>query len=334
MLPDSVRIVEVGPRDGLQNEATIVPTPSKIEFVNALVDAGLTEIEVTSFVSPRHIPQLGDAAELAGALSPREGVRLSALVPNARGLERAREAGIRRIALFTAASDTFTEKNIGMTVARSLTVFGEVAHLALEMGISIRGYVSTAFECPFEGAVSPQRVLEVTEQLLALGADEISLGDTIGVAAPTEVERLIELLRRRVPLGRLALHFHDTSGTALANVVAGLSLGITTFDASAGGLGGCPYAPGAAGNLATEDLVYLLQRMGIHTGVDLGRLAQASAIIERTLGRRLPSRQLQRLGAASAAETRNRSATRGTSREAGGGDVAGDPAAGTPTRPR
>jgi len=280
-----VEIIEMGPRDGLQNEKTPIPVEAKLAFIERLVAAGLREIEATSFVSPKWVPQLGDAAELWPLLP--EGPLFSALVPNRKGLERALELGVKRIALFTAVSDAFTQKNINMTVAESLVEFGEVASLFREAvpGGFIRGYVSTAFQCPFSGRVEPERVLPVVESLLKIGVDEISIGDTVGMASPTEVRRLDQMLRSIMDKKMLAWHFHDTRGTALANVVAALEGGSTRFDASAAGLGGCPYAPGAAGNLSTEDLVYFCLREGIDTGVDLGLLAEASVPILQALGR-------------------------------------------------
>lgn len=280
----SVRIVEVGPRDGLQNEKTPIPTDAKVAFIQALLDAGLKEIEATSFVSPKWVPQLGDAAELWPLLPP--GGLYSALVPNAKGLERALQVGVDRIAVFTAASDAFTQKNINMTVTESLVVFGEVvAAFRAAGGSHVRGYVSTAFEDPYTGKVAPARVLEVCRALTAMGVDEISIGDTIGVASSAEVRTLTQLLLQEFEVGKIAYHFHDTYGTAIANVDAALELGIRAFDSSAAGLGGCPYAPGAAGNLATDDLVYFLERQGLPTGVDLKRLAQASLPILASLGR-------------------------------------------------
>jgi isopropylmalate/homocitrate/citramalate synthase len=298
--PERVKIVEVGPRDGLQNEPAIVSTADKLAFIEKLALAGHSDIEVTSFVSPRAIPQMSDALEVAAALTPLPGVRFHALVPNYRGLERAVEAGIRRIVVFTAASDAFAQKNINMTIARSLEVFAPVVKDALNAGISVRAYISTCFVCPYTGDVPKERVREVTQALLELGADEVSISDTIGAAAPRDVYETVGYVLERVPVERIALHYHDTYGTALANVLAGLELGVTTFDASAGGIGGCPFAPGATGNLATEDLVYMLDRMGIDTGVDLNKLADASRSIARVLGRGLPSRNLQRLNAAHA----------------------------------
>ncbi len=295
ILPKQARIVEVGPRDGLQNEPEAISTEDKRRFIHLLVASGLQQIEVTSFVHPKRIPQLADAADLIRSLQPHPGVTYSALVPNMKGLERAQETGIQRIAVFTAASETFTQKNINMTIKESLDTFRPVIEGGLALGMSVRAYVSTCWVCPYEGDIAPEQVLPVVQALAGMGVDEISLGDTIGAAVPTDVKRTMDLLLTHHPADKLALHFHDTYGTALANVVAGLEMGVTTFDASAGGLGGCPYAPGASGNLATEDLVYLLTRMGVETGVNLGKLAEASAFMQGVLGRRLPSKQLQRL---------------------------------------
>lgn len=294
--PKSVKIVEVGPRDGLQNEPQPISARDKLIFIEKLAESGLSQIEVTSFVNPKRVPQLADAGEVVQGLSPRKEITYSALVPNMKGLERALEPhSIKRVAVFTAASETFTQRNIGMSVQESLDTFCPVVKRALAEGISVRGYLSTGFVCPYEGEIAKEQVLPVAQALLAMGIDEISLGDTIGAAAPTDVFETVGFLLNSIPKERIALHFHDTYGTALANVVAGLELGISTFDASAGGLGGCPYAPGASGNLATEDLVYLLSRMGIQTGVDLSRLVEASAFIQNVLGRPLPGKQLQRL---------------------------------------
>lgn len=280
-----MRIVEVGPRDGLQNEAIPIPTEVKLRFIDELAKAGLQEIEATSFVSPKWVPQLGDAAELWPQLPP--GPLYSALVPNAKGLERAVSVGVDRIAVFTAASDTFTQKNINMTVAESIEAFRGVID---SFSGWVRGYVSTAFECPYAGRISPERAVEVANRLLALGCTEISFGDTIGTASPAEVTRLVEALRADYAgdWSTVAFHFHDTHGTAIANVSRALELdgaGRFGFDAAAGGLGGCPYAPGAGGNLATEDLVYFLEREGVPTGIDLDRLSRASEEILGLLGR-------------------------------------------------
>ncbi len=294
-LPGEVTIVEVGPRDGLQNEPAPIPTPLKLAFIEKLAASGLRQIEATSFVHPKAIPQLADAVEVARRLPATGSVTYSALVPNQRGLERALEVGIRRIAVFTAASESFTRKNIQMTIEESLATFAPVVRSAIEGGVSVRGYVSTAFVCPYEGDVPRARVREVALRLLDMGVDQVAISDTIGAASPKDVHDTVGELLSAISSEKIALHFHDTYGTALANVVAGLQLGITTFDSSAGGLGGCPYAPGASGNLATEDLVYLLDRMGIQTGVELHRIFEASCLMAEALGRRLPSRQWQRL---------------------------------------
>jgi hydroxymethylglutaryl-CoA lyase len=286
-----VRVYEVGPRDGLQNEATPIPTDAKLRFLSLLADAGLREIEATSFVSPRAIPQLADADDLMARLERRPGVRYPVLVPNARGLERAVAAGVDAVCVFTAASEAFTEANIGMSIAASLEAFGPVLSHAREHGWWTRGYVSTAFGCPFQGEVGEAAVVGVAQQLLDLGVEELSIGDTIGVAGPADVRRVTgALLAAGIPAERLAMHFHDTRGTALANVTAALELGIRTFDASTGGTGGCPYAPGAAGNLATEDLVYLLDREGLTHGVDLDALLGAARHASETLGRDLATK--------------------------------------------
>ncbi len=292
-LPKAVRIVEVGPRDGLQNEAKSIPTDRKAEFVRMLAAAGHKEIEVASFVHPKWVPQLADAAELIRQLEPVPGVRYSALVPNMKGLERAIETGIRRVAVFTAASETFNRKNINMGVEESLGVFRPVVETALREGLSVRGYVSTCFVCPYEGAVPKEKVAYVVKALFDLGVDEISIGDTIGAATPRDVETTAGHLLTQFPAAQLAMHFHDTYGMAVANVYQSLQMGITTFDSSAGGLGGCPYAPGASGNVATEDLLYLLDRLGIETGVSLNLIRRASHFIGGELERQLPSRVLQ-----------------------------------------
>lgn len=303
-----IRIVEVGPRDGLQNEAVPIPTDMKLRFINDLVDAGISEIEASSFVSPKWVPQLGDAAEIFASLHetyPAEPPSFSALVPNMKGLERAIESGVTRIALFTAASDAFTQKNINMTVDQSLEVFAEVA-LAFRAQVAdghIRGYVSTAFECPYAGRIAPAATARVARILAEdIEVDEISLGDTIGVAVPSEVKVLHEHVALQVPQGKIAWHFHDTRGGALANVAKALELGYTIFDSSAAGLGGCPYAVGAGGNLATEDLVYFLERSGHDTGVDLGKLARATLPVLAALGR-APSSRAQLAALASSRQT-------------------------------
>ena len=292
-LPRRVKVVEVGPRDGLQNIATPIDVELKSQFVEALAAAGLPVVEVGAFVSPHAIPQMADTERVYRRLQRREGVRYPALVPNERGLDAALAAGVEDIAVFTAASETFNRKNIRADIATSLRRFEPVVRRARAAGLGVRGYVSTCFGCPYEGPVPPQRVLEVTRSLFSLGVQEVSLGDTIGVAVPAQMDAVLDVIVPAIPLTALALHLHDTHGTALANVLRALQHGVHIFDVSAGGLGGCPYAPGATGNLATEDLVYLLHGMGIETGVDLDRLAEASLLMERRLGTPLPSRTLR-----------------------------------------
>jgi hydroxymethylglutaryl-CoA lyase len=291
MAERDVRIYEVGPRDGLQNETRQVPTAAKRRFIGLLADAGLREIEATSFVSPTAVPQLADADDLMSGLERRPGVRYPVLVPNERGLERALAAHADAFCVFTAASEAFTKANINMTIAESLTAFGPVLERARRSGWWTRGYVSTAFGCPYQGEVGEAAVVGVTQQLLQLGVEEVSIGDTIGVAVPGDVRRIVgALLHAGIAPRQLAMHFHDTRGTALAHVTAALELGIRCFDASTGGTGGCPYAPGASGNLATEDLAYLLDREGMTHGVDLDALLGAARFVAETLGRPLASR--------------------------------------------
>ena len=280
-LPRSVRIVEVGPRDGLQNEKALVPTAQKIQFIQLLAEAGLPVVEATSFVSPRAIPQLSDAGEVMAGIARLPATSYPVLVPNLKGMEHALAAGVRAIAVFTAASESFTRHNINATIAESLDNFRPVLALAQQTGVPVRGYISTVFGCPYEGAVDPRQVLRVARELLHMGVNELSLGDTIGVATPNQVVDVLDLLIRegQIPGEQLAVHFHDTRGTALANVLMALQMGITIIDSSAGGLGGCPYAPGAAGNLATEDLLYMLHGMGITTGVDLEKVVAATSFI-------------------------------------------------------
>lgn len=286
-----VRIYEVGPRDGLQNEPTPIPIEAKIRYVELLVAAGLREIEATSFVSPRAIPQLADADELLPALPEVTGVRYPVLVPNLRGMARAEAAGADALAVFTATTDAFTEHNIGLSVADSLDAFAPVLERAGELGWWRRAYVSAAFGCPYTGRVDPARAVEIALELRELGADEICFGDTIGVGVPDQVADLTERATAAgLHLDRLAYHFHDTRGTALANVSAGLAAGVRCFDASTGGTGGCPYAPGAAGNLATEDLVYLLDAEGWQHGVRLDGVLEAARSIAAALGRPLASK--------------------------------------------
>ena len=290
---DSVKIVEVGPRDGLQNEKVTIPTQAKIDYITALGDAGLRVIEAGAFVSPKWVPQMADTAEVYRNIPKDPGVEYPVLVPNMRGLERAIETGVTSIAIFTAASDSFNQRNINMSIDESFVNYVPVVARALAEGMRVRGYVSTAFGCPYEGEVAPERVLEVTARLLDLGCYEISVGDTIGIGTPMQVQGVIGILLQVVPASKLAMHFHDTRGTALANSLAALEMGIATFDASSGGLGGCPYAPGASGNMATEDLVWMLDRMAIDTGIDLNRLVAASSIIAPYLDHPLPGRYLQ-----------------------------------------
>lgn len=292
-LPRTVTVVEVGPRDGLQNEPIHLSTAEKVAFIDRLSDAGLPVIEVGSFVSPSRVPQMADTIEVFAGISRRPGVRYTALVPNLTGLNRAHEAGVTEIAIFAAASETFSRKNINQSIDESLTTYKPVCDAAETAGMRVRAYLSTCFGCPYEGDVPPARVTDLTTRLLDLGAFEVSVSDTIGVAHPGQVMKVLEVLLRRVDRGRVALHFHDTRGTALANVLTALGFGIATIDASAGGLGGCPYAPGATGNLATEDLIYMLDGLGIETGVNLERLLDASAYVAEQTSRPLPSRVAQ-----------------------------------------
>jgi len=282
--PARVTVVEVGPRDGLQNEAAIVPTAAKVRFIEMLAAAGLPVVEATSFVHPGAVPQLADADQVLPAIARRPGVRYPVLVPNMRGMERAVAAGADAIAVFTAASEAFSQANIRMTIAESLDAFTPVLEAARAAGMWTRGYVSTAFGCPYQGEVDPAAVADVAVALDELGCDQISVGDTIGVAEPDDVGRVLSPLLERLPAERLALHLHDTGGRAIDNAAAGLRLGITTFDASASGLGGCPFAPGAPGNLATETLVSWLHGLGIETGVEGPALLEASAYIRSQLG--------------------------------------------------
>jgi hydroxymethylglutaryl-CoA lyase len=289
-LPDAVSVYEVGPRDGLQNEPASVATVNKLRLVEGLVLSGLSRIEVTSFVAPRWIPQLADADDLARMLPRPEHVTYSALCPNAKGVVRARASHIPEVAVFISASETHNRRNVNKSVAETLDVFREFVPGAVKEGMRVRGYVSTTWGCPYEGQVDPKKVLELTRALRELGCYQVSLGDTIGVGTPLETKRILELLLAEVSADALAMHMHDTRGQALANVLVGLELGIRTFDAAIGGLGGCPYAPGASGNLATEDLVYMLERMGVSTGVDLGRLWDAGKLAEALVQRPLPGR--------------------------------------------
>ncbi len=294
-LPKQVRVCEMGARDGLQNEHTVVSAANKICFIDLLSESGLTMIEATSFVSPKAIPQLADAAEVFTAITKRAGVRYPVLVPNLRGFERAQAAGVDSVAVFTAASEVFTKRNINMTIAQSLDTFRDVVKAAKTRGMWVRGYVSTAFGSPFGDLISAQKVVEVSVALMEMGCDELSIGDTIGVGVPTQVDELVPMLVRSIPIDRMAFHFHDTRGTALANVYAALQRGIAIFDSSAGGLGGCPYAPGATGNLGTEDLIYMLHGMNIQTGVDLAKVRNASRFIGGVIDHELTSKAYQAL---------------------------------------
>jgi len=286
----AVRIVEVGPRDGLQNEPSFIPTETKLAFLDALSEAGYEEIEASAFVSPKWVPQLADAEDVFRRMRRHAGTVYSALVPNEQGLERALAAGIGKVAVFTAASETFNRKNINASIAESIARFSGVVPRARAAGLPVRGYVSTAFWCPYEGKIAAARVVDVVRPLLELGVDEVSIGDTIGKAVPEDVHDLLDALLDLLPQERIAMHFHDTYGTAVANALAAYDRGITIFDASAGGVGGCPYAPGAAGNIATEDLLWALTRSGATSPIDLERVTAASDVLAEALGRPLRSR--------------------------------------------
>ena len=287
---DHVRIVEMGPRDGLQNEGQVVPLTTKLELIERLADAGLREIEATSFVSPKWVPQMADHAELMRALPRRPRVRYPVLTPNLQGFEAALAAGADRVAVFAAASEAFSKKNINCSIAESIERFLPVMAAARAAGVAVRGYVSCVIGCPYEGTIAPAKVAEVSERLIDIGCDEVSLGDTIGVGTPASVQRMLEAVAARVPLEHLAGHYHDTYGMAVANVYASYQFGLRVFDASVGGLGGCPYAKGATGNVATEDVVYLLHGLGAHTGIDLDRLVDTAAWISARLERPPASR--------------------------------------------
>lgn len=292
-MPGHVDVYEVGPRDGLQNELRTVPIRDKLRLIAALVAAGERRIEVTSFVSPKWIPQLADADELLRQVPRPPGVLLSALVPNLKGLERAQKAGLPEAAVFLSASESHSKKNINMSVAAALASAAEVTRAATQMGMRVRGYLSTVWGCPYEGAVDVKRVVDICRRLVDFGLYQLSLGDTIGVGTPVQTEEILAALLEHIPVSKLALHLHDTRGTALANALVGLTLGVTTLDASIGGLGGCPYAPGAAGNLASEDLVFMLHGMGIETGIDLDRLVEAGEVAQELIGRKLSGKYLQ-----------------------------------------
>lgn len=284
-LPAKVRLVEVGPRDGLQNEAKIVPAPVKVALIERLAGAGLPAVEAGAFVSPKWVPQMADSAAVFTAIRKRPGTSYPVLVPNMKGFEAAQAAGVREIAVFGAASESFSQRNINCSIAESLERFAPVCAAAQEAGMMVRGYVSCVLGCPYEGDIAPQAVAEVAGRLLELGCYEISLGDTIGVGTPGAAQTMVLAVAERVPMERLAVHFHDTYGQALANILACLELGVATVDASVAGLGGCPYAKGASGNVASEDVLYMLEGLGIRTGVDLERLAEAGRFISRELER-------------------------------------------------
>jgi len=296
-LPQRVKLVEMGPRDGLQNERETIAAADKIAYIDLLSQTGLRWIEATSFVSPKAIPQLADASDVFAGIRKAPGVRYPVLVPNLKGYSRAREAGADAIAVFTAASSVFTQRNINMTIAESIETFRDVVNAAKRDGVWVRGYVSTAFGSPFGDPVTPQDVAGVCASLVEMGCDELSIGDTIGVGVPSQVEALVPLLAATIPIERIAMHFHDTRGTALANLYAALQCGISIFDCSAGGLGGCPYAPGATGNVGTEDVLYLLDGLGIETGVDIDKVRIASRFIAGRLGHALTSKAFQAMEA-------------------------------------
>jgi len=297
-LPQRVKIVEVGPRDGLQNERASVPTATKIELIDRLTDAGLPAIEATAFVSPKWVPQMADNAQVLAGIRRKAGVAYPVLVPNMKGFEAALAAGAEEVAVFGAATETFSQKNTNCSIAESLERFEPVARAAQAHGVRVRGYISCVLGCPYEGAVAPSKVADAAERLYALGCYEISLGDTIGVGTPGKAKAMIEAVAKRVPIAQLAGHYHDTYGQAIANIYASLELGVAVFDSSVAGLGGCPYAPGAGGNVATEDVVYLLNGLGISTGVDLDKLMEAGNYICQALGRQTTSKAARALLAA------------------------------------
>ena len=301
MLPEQVRIVEVGPRDGLQNEQGQVRAEDKVALVDALVAAGLKHVEVGSFVSPRWVPQMADSAAVFAAIARAPGVTYAALTPNLQGFEAAIAAGASEVAVFAAASESFSQRNINCSIAQSLQRFEPVLAAAVAHGIKVRGYVSCVLGCPYEGDIAPERVRDVGDAMLQMGCYELSLGDTLGIGTPGAARRLIDTVAQRVPRGQLAGHFHDTYGQAVTNIYACLLEGVQVFDSSVAGLGGCPYAPGASGNVATEDVLYLLHGLGISTGVDLERVVQAGQAIMLALGRQSASRVARaRIGATGA----------------------------------
>ena len=292
-LPSRVTLVEVGPRDGLQNEKSVVSTADKIAFVNGLSAAGHQVIEVSAFVSPTWVPQMADAAEVFAGITRKSGIRYTALVPNIAGLDRAIAAGVTEVAIFAAASETFSQRNINQSIEQSLSQYASVVDRAFDHGLRVRAYLSTCFGCPFEGPIAPARVADLAARLIAIGAYEVAISDTIGIAHPGQIPQVLDAVIAQVPINQVALHFHDTRGTALANVLAAIYYGVTTFDSSAGGLGGCPFAPGAAGNLATEDLLYMLDGLGLATGVSLPAVMDASIQLEQRLDHPLRSRYVE-----------------------------------------
>jgi hydroxymethylglutaryl-CoA lyase len=289
-LPPDVTLYEVGPRDGLQNESRMVPTDDKVKLIDALSQTGLRAIEITSFVNPKWIPQLADGGEVSRRIVRKPGVAYSALVPNRQGLDAAIASGMKEVAVFMSASETHNKKNINKTIAQTLAAFRETVPPALAAGLRVRAYVSTVYGCPYEGAVDPAKALELARALRELGCYQISLGDTIGVANPRQVRDVLSRVIAEIPKPEVAVHFHDTRGTALANILVAVEMGITTVDAALGGLGGCPYAPGASGNVATEDVVYMLEGMGVRTGVDLDRLVDCARLASTLVGHEVPSK--------------------------------------------
>jgi len=289
-LPDRVSIYEVGPRDGLQNEARPIATADKVAFIDGLSQTGLPFIEITSFVNPKWIPQLADGGEVSRRIARKPGLIYSALVPNRQGLDAAIASGMKEVAVFMSASETHNQKNINKTIAQTLAAFRDTVPPALAAGLRVRAYVSTVYGCPYEGAVDPAAAVELARALRALGCYQISLGDTIGVANPRQVRDVLSRVLAEIPKPEVAVHFHDTRGTALANILVAVEMGITTVDAALGGLGGCPYAPGASGNVATEDVVYMLEGMGVRTGVDLDRLVDCARLASTLVGHEVPSK--------------------------------------------
>jgi hydroxymethylglutaryl-CoA lyase len=289
-LPPEVTLYEVGPRDGLQNESRMVPTDDKVRLIDSLSATGLRAIEITSFVNPKWIPQLADGAEVSRRIVRKPGVVYSALVPNRQGLDAATAAGMKEVAVFLSASETHNKKNINKTIAQTLLAFQDTVPPALAAGLRVRAYVSTVYGCPYEGAVDPAKAVELCRALKALGCYLVSLGDTIGVATPRQVRDVLARVLREVPAPEVAVHFHDTRGTALANILVAVEMGITTVDSALGGLGGCPYAPGASGNVATEDVVYMLEGMGVRTGIDLDKLVDCARLASTVVGHEVPSK--------------------------------------------